>query len=125
MEEVMLWTRLAAALMGGTCIIHLFVGGPEVHAPLQAALHDSGLAAFAAVLWHAVSVVLGALTFGLWVLAERRDIAFEAILSGVQIGFAAIFFFYGLTRLGDVSLMPQWVIFVAIPALTRFGQSRD
>lgn len=121
----MLWTRFAAALMGVTVMIHLFAGGPDVHAPLQAALPDPGLAAFAAVLWHAVSVVLVMLTFGLWVLAERRDLAFEAVLSGIQIGFAAIFLFYGLTRLGTFSLMPQWVIFLAIPALTRFGQSRD
>ena len=121
----MLWSRLAAALMGTTVLIHVFGGGAEVHAPLQAALADPAMAAFAAVLWHAVTVVLIALTYGLWVLASRRDLAFEAVLSGVQIGFAAIFLFYGLARLGNVGDMPQWVIFLSIPALTRFGQSRE
>ncbi|RAI53787.1 hypothetical protein [Aquicoccus porphyridii] len=125
METTMLWTRLAATLMGATVLIHVFAGGVDVHAPMQAVLPDPGLAAFAAVLWHAVTAVLVVLTYGLWVLAKRRDLAFEIVLSGVQVGFAAVFLFYGLTRLGTVSDMPQWVIFLAIPALTRLGQSRE
>ena len=118
------WTRLAAALMGLTVLLHVFGGGPEVHAPLQAALTDPFLAAFAAVLWHAVTVVLAVLAGGLWVLAQRRDPALEAILSGIQLGFAALFIFYGLTRLGTIMPMIQWIIFLVIPAMTRVGQSR-
>lgn len=121
----MLWTRLAAALMGATVLIHVFAGGADVHLPLQATLADSGLAAIAAVLWHAVTVVLIVLACGLWVLARRHDPALETVLAGIQIGFAALFLVYGLTRLGTVWDMPQWVIFLAIPALTRFGQSRE
>ncbi|MDP3490622.1 MAG: hypothetical protein Q8R71_10835 [Phenylobacterium sp.] len=120
----MIWTRLAAALMGATLLIHVFAGGPEVHAPMLAALSDPGLGAFASILWHAVTVVLAVLTVGLWGLAGRRDPLLEVVLSGVQLGFAGLFLFYGLTRLGAVWPMPQWVIFLAIPALTRFGQTR-
>ena len=118
------WTRLAAALMGLTVLLHVFGGGPEVHDPLQAALSDPFLAAIAAVLWHMVTMVLVVLAGGLWVLARRDDPALETILSGIQLGFAAIFVFYGLTRLGTVMPMNQWIIFLIIPALTRFGQSR-
>jgi hypothetical protein len=124
MEHGMNWTRLAAALMGLTVLIHVFGGGPEVHDPLQVALSDPFLAAFAAVLWHMVTVALVVLAGGLWVLAKRHDSALEAILSGIQLGFAAVFVFYGLTRLGTVMPMNQWIIFLIIPALTRFGQSR-
>ena len=120
----MIWTRLAAALMGLTTLLHVFGGGSEVHDPLQAALSDPFLAAFAAVLWHMITMVLVVLAGGLWVLAQRHDPALEAILSGLQLGFAALFVFYGLTRLGTVLPMNQWIIFLAIPALTRFGQSR-
>ena len=73
---------------------------------------------------HMVTMVLVVLAGGLWVLAQRDDPALEAILSGIQLGFAAIFVFYGLTRLGTVMPMNQWTIFLIIPALTRFGQSR-
>lgn len=118
------WTRCSAALMAGTLLIHIFAGGKGVHAPLQAALTDPGLAAFAALLWHAVTVKLAVLAAGLWVLANRQDPALEAILAALQIGLAVLFIFYGLTRLESLLLMPQWIIFLAIPALTRFGQSR-
>lgn len=120
----MIWTRLAAALMALTFFIHVFAGGSEVHIPLQAALADQGLAAFAVILWHAVTVVLAVLAVGLWVLSRRYDPAFEMVLSAIQLGFAALFVFYGLTRLGSLMPMPQWIVFLAIPALTRFGQSR-
>ena len=120
----MIWTRLASGLMLLTFFLHVCSGGPEVHAPLQAALSNKGLAAYAAVLWHAVSVVLAVLAAGLWILAQRNDPALEAILSAIQLGFAGLFVFYGLTRLGSLQPMPQWIIFLVIPALTRFGQSR-
>ncbi|RUM26151.1 hypothetical protein EFQ99_07690 [Rhizobium vallis] len=116
------WTRLAAALMGLTLLIHVYAGGSEVYDPLQAALPDEFLAAFAAILWHAVTVVLAVIAGGLWILAQRHDPALEAILSAIQLGLAALFIFYGLTRLGTVIPMPQWIIFLAIPVLTRFGQ---
>ncbi len=120
----MIWTRLAAALMALTLLIHVFAGGPEVDIPMQAALSDAGLAAFAAILWHAVTVVLAVLAIGLWGLALRDDPLLESVLSGIQIGFAGLFLAYGLARLGTLWPMPQWIIFLAIPALTRFGQSR-
>ncbi|MFN4272700.1 MAG: hypothetical protein ACK4F5_07795 [Aliihoeflea sp.] len=120
----MMWTRIAAALMALTFLIHVFAGGLDVHLPMQSALSDPGLAAYAAILWHAVTVVLAVLAIGLWGLAGRHDPIFETVVSGIQIGFAGLFIFYGLTRLGTLWLMPQWIIFITIPALTRFGQSR-
>jgi hypothetical protein len=87
-------------------------------------LSDPFLAAFAAVLWHMTTLVLIGLAGGIWVLARRQDPALEAILSGIQLGFAALFVSYGLSRLGTVVPMSQWIIFLIIPAMTRFGQSR-
>lgn len=118
-------TLAAAALMGATTAIHLFMGGPEVHQGLLAAPLTEGLKAFASILWHAVSINLLVFTVGILWLARRPNPGLEAAMAAVQIGFAALFLFYGATRLGTVWLMPQWVIFLAIPALTRFGQSRQ
>jgi hypothetical protein len=124
MEGEMNWTRLAAILMGLTVLLHVLGGGPEVYDPLQATLSDPFLAAFAAVLWHMITLVLIVLAGGLWVLARRQDLALEAILSGIQLGFAALFVSYGLSRLGTLVPMSQWIIFLIIPVMTRFGQSR-
>lgn len=116
-------TAIAAALMAATVAIHVFLGGPEVHDPMLAVVADAKLNAFVSVLWHAVTVVLIALTGGLAVLSFRRDLAMEAILSGLQIGFAALFVAYGLIRLGNLTDMPQWIIFLSIPLVTRIGQA--
>jgi uncharacterized membrane protein len=118
------WTRIGAVLMILTLCIHVFGGGPEVHEALLRGLSEPALAAFASVLWHAVTVVLAVLAFGLWQLAKRNDAPFELVLSGIQIGFAVLFIVYGLSRLGTLWPMPQWIVFLIIPALTRFGQSR-
>lgn len=115
-------TLTAAGLMALTVGIHVFLGGQGVHLPLLAAVPDVGLAAFISVLWHAVTVVLIVLTIGLFRLAYHPDRSLEAVLSAIQLGFAALFLFYGATRLGTIWPMPQWVIFIGIPVLTRFGQ---
>ncbi|WP_439529040.1 hypothetical protein [Pannonibacter sp.] len=117
-------TMGAAVLMAATVVLHVVGGGPEVHDPLLAATVDPKLNAFVSVLWHAVTVVLVALAAGLAVLACRCDTALEAVLSGLQLGFAALFIGYGLMRLGNLTDMPQWVIFLSIPVLTRVGQMR-
>lgn len=118
-------SAIAAALMAATLGIHLFTGGPEVHDALLAGQPVPGLRAFTSVLWHAVSVNLLVFTVALAALALRPNRALEATLAATQIGFAALFLAYGTVVLGTVWLMPQWVIFLAIPALTRFGQARS
>ena len=115
-------TRITAALMALTFLVHVFMGGPEFHEPYQTVLDDPLLRAMAAVLWHAVSVVLAVLALGLWLLARRPDPALEAVISGVQLGFAGLFLWYGMVQLGSLMPMPQWMIFLALPVLTRLGQ---
>ena len=111
-------TLIAAILMSLTLGVHVIAGGQEVHAGLQSALGNDGLRAFAAVLWHAVTVVLVVFAIALLWLAWHPNLALKATLGAVQAGFAVIFLFYDMTRLGTVWPMPQWIIFLIIPALT-------
>ncbi len=122
MTQISKLTLLAAALMGLTTLVHVFAGGPEVHTGLLAAVSDPGLAAFVSILWHFVTVFLGVATLALAWLARHPDPALEATLAALQIGAAALFIFYGAIQLGTLWLMPQWVIFLLIPLLTRIGQ---
>jgi len=115
-------TTIATALMGMTVLVHIFLGGPEVNEPLNSSELPDFLRAFATILLHAVTVVLTALTFGLIMLRNRPDFALETMVSGIQVGFAALLIWYGSARLGTVWLMPQWVIFTIIPIITRLGQ---
>lgn len=115
-------TALAAGLMGVTVLIHVYMGGPEYHDQYQTIITDPGYRAMAAVLWHAVTVVLVVLTGGLLWLARGSNPPLELALAGIQVGFALLFIWYGLSRLGTLWPMPQWLIFLGIPALTRLGQ---
>lgn len=115
-------TLIAALLMTLTVFVHIFPGGAEVHLPLQAAPIPEGLKAISSVIWHAVTVMLIVIAGGTFWLWRHPNPALETALAAIQIGFTGLFLFYGLTRLGEISSMPQWVIFLAVPLLTRFGQ---
>ncbi len=115
-------TLSAAALMGLTVCIHLFMGGPQVHDAMLNSTMPPGLKAFASILWHAVTVVLVIFTVALYSLSNRPDWRLEATLGAVQLGFASLFLAYGALRLGTIWMMPQWIIFAGLPLLTRIGQ---
>jgi hypothetical protein len=121
-------TFWSAILMALTVALHVIGGGNDVHEPLQSALRTQGsapeLIAIAAVIWHLVTVAIAGLAYGLWVLARRNDAQLEILISGIQLGFTAVFIAYGIVRLGTPWAMPQWVLFIVSPILTRLGQSR-
>ena len=117
-------TYAAAALMGATFGLHIYIGQTRVLPALNATSMDPQLLTLTLVLWHAVSVTLAVFAVGLWHLSSHPNPALEATLAAVQAGFAALFLYYGATRLGTIWLLPQWVIFLALPALTRLGQYR-
>lgn len=112
---------IAAVLMFITVFVHIFMGGPEIYYPMLAIVDPDLLHAFVSVLWHAVTVVLICITGALVYLSYRPNQALAVTVSAIQIGFAGLFIYYGLTELGSLSPMPQWSIFIIIPAITLWG----
>lgn len=112
---------LAAGLMAVTTGVHVFAGGPEIHLPIQASDLSAELRAISAVLWHAVTIVLIAFTLSLIWMARHPNRELAALLAVIQLGFAGLFVFYGLSQLGTLRVMPQWVIFLLIPAVMLIG----
>jgi len=115
------WHLTAAALMGLTVLVHAFLGGPEVYTPIRSSLLDPQLIAVLSVIWHGVTVVLFAMTLGLIWMVRHHSPALALIIAGIQVGFAALFIGYGLSDLGTLAPMPQWIIFLLIPALMALG----
>lgn len=110
---------LAAALMALTGMIHVFMGGPEIYHPLDAATPDPEFRLYLALLWHFVTAFfgLGALTF-LWAArdpASRQPAASTVALLLLAMG--TLFFVFGLSHLGEVWTAPQWIIALVIGAL--------
>lgn len=111
----------AAVLMALTTLVHVFLGGPEVMVPARAAPLPRLVRTVLDVVWHGVTVVLLCLAAALGWLAFHDNAALLWMVCGIQIGFAGLFVWYGLTRLRSLWPMPQWIIFMAVPALAIWG----
>lgn len=118
------WHLAASALMGLTFVVHVFGGGPEIHVPIQASELSEYLRAISAVLWHAVSVILAVFALAYLWAAKNNAPALIWQMTVIQLGFAALFLWYGIALLGTIWPMPQWIIFLLIPAVSLIGQRR-
>mgnify|MGYP000046819713 FL=1 len=118
------WNLAAAALMALTFCVHVFAGGPEIHVAIQGSELSEYLRAISAVLWHAVTVILAVFALAYLWLARHENRALALVMVATQLGFAALFLWYGATLLGTIWPMPQWVIFLLIPAISAAGTLR-
>lgn len=112
---------VAAGLMTLTVFIHIFMGGPVIMLPVRRSSLPRLVRAVMDVVWHGVTVVLICIAGGLFWLTWHQNPALLWALSAIQIGFAALFIWYGLHQLRNLYMMPQWVIFLGIPALSLWG----
>lgn len=118
------WFAAAGALMVLTVFIHIFLGGPEVLTPTRASALDPVTISVLSVIWHGVTWILTLIAAALLWASTRSATALVVFVTAIQIGFAALFIFYGVTDLGTLMPMPQWIIFLGIPALTLIGLIR-
>ncbi len=110
------WCGLAAAISLFTTFLHVVGGGPEFHEPaLTSALADSWKAAFSTI-WHEITVLLllNAVFLAAAALQARRNALLLYLVFGLNFSFGALFFFYGVQRLGTPFVLLQWVLFFAI-----------
>ncbi len=118
---------LAAVISTITIGLHVYGGGEEVHQPILDANLTTILKAYTSILWHAVTVVLAINSAGLILLAFK-PIQFKSLgvlISLQYFAFAGLFIFYGISKLGTLFLMPQWIIFISLAALILFGTRRE
>ena len=116
---------ILAALMAGVLCIHLFAGGAEYAAQYRTELSDPKLASMAMVLWHAVSVCLALLAGVYFWVAFRPNPVLVHVTSLMQLGWAALFLIYGLSWMGEIVTMPQWVLFVGFPLAATYVVMRQ
>lgn len=117
------WIASAGAFSTATIFLHIIGGGADVHVPILEGDLSVILKAYVSVLWHAVTVILVINSAALLVAAAqestRRTIVWLVV--GQYFGYAGLFIFYGLERLGTILLMPQWVFFLGISGLALMG----
>lgn len=119
------WMMSAAALLFLTTGVHVFMGGPEIHVVIQESDLVAPVRGVAAVLWHAITVILIVFALACAWLARAPNASLAYLMIAVQMGFVALFIFYGITILGNLTVMPQWIIFLLISALIWQGVRRE
>jgi len=106
-----------------TLFAHIFGGGPEIHVPVLESDLPLELKTILSVVWHAVTAVLVINSVALFLAARSKSVEKMLVLfvSSQYLVFAALFVFYGITHLGTLIPMPQWSVFLLMPALALAG----
>ena len=111
--------------MGLMIGVHLFAGAPEIMGPiLQANLHPV-IKATAMVVWHLATLFLALMTFGIANLTKSRNAALSLFIILIQLSFAGLFLWYNITLFSGLFALPQWTIFLIVPALMGYAQLKD
>jgi len=115
---------LGAGVMSGLLFLaHVFGGVPDILEPILGTGLPPDIQAVAVVVWHGISAVLiinAALLIGAGVGAEWARHAVWVV--GLQYaGFTLLFLVVGISRLGNLFDMPQWIGFLTVLTLMGFG----
>ena len=102
----------AAALTAAICIIHVFAGGPSIHHGIQRSNLDQDLKAISAVIWHLVTAVIAICSISLIASAVKPNFPLELAVLLIFVSFIFLFVFYGLLFFGNLTSMPQWILFI-------------
>lgn len=115
---------LASTLFFGTAAIHGLIGGPEINAPVQISTLDPVVRAVSAVVWHALTAIFTVLAAALLWVARYPNRTVLVLILGITLCFTALFLSIGITTLGSVWPMPQWILFTAIAGVLLWGLKR-
>ena len=105
---------LAAILMAFTWGLHVFVGGPEINAPLRGSDLPAELRSTFTVVWHFVSVHLFLMSLALAWLAFQKNTALYWAVFGHVWGFAVLFLLFSWIDFDSLWALPQWTLFLLI-----------
>lgn len=115
------WIAGAALLSSVLTVAHIFGGTPQFPTPVVQADLDADIRAAASVVWHAVSLLLIFDSAVLIRVAMGRGRAGAGVVAAHYMGFVALFIYFGVSQLGNVTDLPQWIIFAAILAMLWMG----
>lgn len=117
------WYALATALMALTIVAHLFGGGDEILRPILESDLSLYLKSMSAVIWHMASFTmitsLGVLAFALFGCGACTSALWLIVAQSVA--FTVVFLTYGITQLGNITDMPQWIAFGLLTLLILMG----
>jgi len=120
---VNLWLITAGVAALLLDVVHITLGGREFHARMLRSSAADAAKALWSVVWHATTAVmaLGGLSLVAAGMFPDQAFALAALPIAIFLTTAALFIFYGQSRLGTLTILPQWTAFLAISALGLIG----
>lgn len=125
-RDVNKWFGAAAALSTVLTAAHIFGGTPEFLTPILETELPDDIRAVAAIVWHGVSLLLvanSAVLIGA-TMNTHWGRAGVGVVAAQYVGFVALFLYFGIIFLGDITALPQWVAFALISAMIWMGTRR-
>lgn len=117
----------AAGIAALTAVVHLFVGTPEIQAPLLQSALPQEVRLMLLLCWHLVSVALALSALALaWAAAPlRQPVAgpLVAFVGGLWLLFALVAVVLALALVGPPGLLvlPQWILLAPVGVLALLG----
>lgn len=115
---------LIAAIMSFISIfLHVFGGGVEIMIPIYESELSDYLRAIMFVIWHGITVIISINSVALFYVAFKSEYRkpLVIIIVAQYLLWSGLFIFYGITRLGELWTMPQWISFISISLLAIYG----
>jgi len=112
---------LCGLILAATAALHEAIGYGHAMRALRAETLPRLARTVSDLVWRGVTVTLACLSGAFLWMAWHPNPALLVFACAIQTGFGALFLWYGVTRLGSPWKMPQWIIFLGVPALAAWG----
>ncbi len=116
------WYLAAAMLCLFMMGMQIFVGSPQLNAPIQASSLPPGIRAVAEVAWHSVTTAYGLMVVALiYLFIQPHNGALAKYIVAQLIALSALFLIYSVTRFDNVTSLYLWPFFLVIAATVGMG----
>lgn len=116
------WYLSAAWLCLFMMGMQIFVGSPQLNAPIQESALPPGIRAVAEVAWHSVTTAYGLMVVALlFLFLKPKNGALAIYIVAQLVALSMLFLTYSITRFGNVTSLYLWPLFLVIAATVGMG----
>jgi hypothetical protein len=116
------WYLSAALLCLFMMGMQIFVGSPQLNAPIQQSSLPPGIRAVAEVAWHSVTTAYGLMIVALaYLFMNPNNRALAKYIIAQLLALSMLFLTYSISRFGNVTSMYLWPVFLVIALTIGMG----
>ena len=126
MRKLSYWYLAGAVSCVAMLGMHVFVGGPQLNAPIQNSALPHGIRAVSEVAWHSVTAAFALMAAALaYLAAAPNNGGLAKYIVSQLVLLAMLFLSYSVSRFGNVTSMYLWPLFLIIAAIVGMGLAKS